>query len=440
MAGLAARRTAAAILRKIVDGHVPFDSLVDEASGHRGFQALGQKDRALVRTIVDTALRHRGEIASAVEERLDRPLDAKTGGALSAVLHVGAAQVLYLNVPDHAAVSLAVSASEADRRIRHARGFVNSLLRRIARERDDILARPGRARMNFPGWMFERWAAYYGEAAADALAEAHLERPALDLTAKENPEDVSKQTGGHVLPTGTVRLEQPGRVSALPGYDSGDWWVQDAAAALPARLVRAGPDADVADLCAAPGGKTAQLAAAGARVTAVDMSETRLKRLSANLERLNLAADLVSADILDWQPGKTFDAVLLDAPCSATGTIRRHPDIAWLKSEADIEELAKLQARMLSRTSALVKPGGLLVYCTCSLEPEEGEHQVPRFLDAHPDFVIEAVTAEEIGGLREAVNEQGALRTLPFMTLSDDGPEHITGLDGFFAVRLRRMR
>lgn len=438
--GLAVRRTAAAILRKVVDGGVPFDSLVDETGGHRGFRDLNQRDRALARTIVETALRHRGEIDAFISERLDRPLDARNGGAISAALHIGAAQILFLDVPDYAAVNLAVSVVEHDQRIRHARGLVNSVLRRIARERDGILNRKDRARLNIPPWLYRRWAAYYGEAAAFSIAAAHMTRPPLDLTPRTEAEHVARMTGGIVLPTGSVRIDRPGRVSSLPGYDDGAWWVQDAAAAIPARLIHAGPGKNVADLCAAPGGKTAQLAAAGTKVTAVDRSESRLKQLSANLQRLKLKAECIASDILDWQPDGLFDAVLLDAPCTATGTIRRHPDIAWLKSEADIDDLAALQARMLARSATWLKPGGLLVYCTCSLEPEEGEHQVPRFLAKHPDFEIEAVNSDEVGAIADAINEQGCLRTLPSMTLYDDGPRHISGLDGFFAARFRKTR
>lgn len=444
MPGLQARRTAAALLRKIVDGRVPFDALVDEANGHREFRNLDGRDRALARTIVDIALRHRGEIESALAARLDKPLDAQTGGAISAILHIGAAQILYMDVPDHAAVNLAVSATESDRRIRNARGLVNSLMRRIARERAEILARADAVRRNAPDWLFDRWRAFYGEETALRLTEAHQHRPALDLTAKSNPAAIAEATGGLLLRSGTVRLKDAGRVSALPGYQEGTWWVQDAAAALPARLIDAGPGKRIADLCAAPGGKSAQLAATGAQVTAVDLSANRLKRLAGNLSRLKLNAQSVCADILDWQPDDPFDAVLLDAPCSATGTIRRHPDIACLKSAEDIATLAALQARMLARAADWVKPGGLLIYCTCSLEPEEGEYQAAAFLAGRSDYTIDPIAANEIGGLDEAVNTDSFLRTLPCMNFETASPEagrnvdESGGMDGFFAARFRR--
>ena len=275
--------------------------------------------------------------------------------------------MLYLDVPDHAAVNLAVVSAEADRRIRNARGLVNSIMRRMARERVDILARPEAARLNAPDWMMARWAAFYGDAIAGQLAQAHLTRPALDLSTGGDAAEIAELTGGLLLPTGTIRVADAGRVSELPGYADGKWWVQDAAAALPARLIDASPGKRIADLCAAPGGKTAQFAATGAEVTAVDLSANRLKRLAVKLGRLKLAANTICADILRWPEDASdddlFDAVLLDAPCTATGTIRRHPDIARLKREADIKTLAELQARLLAHVADRVRPGGQLVYC-----------------------------------------------------------------------------
>jgi 16S rRNA (cytosine967-C5)-methyltransferase len=433
--GLAPRRAAAALLQKILLGGVPLDALLDESGGHPAFRALEARDRSLTRAILGAALRHRGEIEAAIARRLERPLEGDAH-ALSAILQVGAAQILYLDVPDHAAVSLAVAAADADRRTRRARGLVNSVLRRIARERDAILDSDRSRAANTPDWLMARWQATYGPEAAGALAEAHREKPPLDLSAKSDPYAVAAKLGGFVLPTSTVRLAEPGRVSALPGYEDGEWWVQDAAAALPARLLGDVAGARVADLCAAPGGKTAQLAAARAQVTAVDQAPGRMARLAANLRRLRLSAELVTADVMDWQPEKPFDFVLLDAPCSATGTIRRHPDVPWLKRPEDIAALAELQRKMLARAASFVAPGGRLVYCSCSLEPEEGERQAEAFLAAHPDYELEPVAAREVGDLEAAITAEGYLRTLPFLRW---GPEELAkGMDGFFVARFRR--
>jgi 16S rRNA (cytosine967-C5)-methyltransferase len=433
--GLAARRTAVSILRQVTERGVPLDALLDEGHGNPHYRALEPRDRALVRAILGAALRRRGEIEVVLAHFLDRPLP-EGSGALSAILHVGAAQILFLDIPDHAAVSLAVAQAGADRRTGRARGLVNSVLRRIARERTEILARGGDARANTPGWLFARWTAAYGEAVAAAIAAAHLEPPPLDLSVRADAALWAERLGGTLLPTGTVRLAEAGRVPALPGYEEGAWWVQDAAAALPARMLGEVRGKRVADLCAAPGGKTGQLAAAGAEVTAVDISEARLRRLAGNLSRLGLQAQIEAADVLAWQPGRTFHAVLLDAPCTATGTIRRHPDIPWLKREEDVATLAALQARLLDRAADLVSPGGILVFCTCSLEPEEGEAQITPFLSRQPDFQLHPIASRDVSGLSHLLTPAGTLRTLPCHAF---GPEPVQrGMDGFFAARFRR--
>ena len=444
--GLAARRAAASILARIIDHRIPLDPLVDERSGATQFRTLPAQDRNLVRAILGITLRHRGELAAAIERYLDRPLE-ENSGALSALLHVGAAQILFLNVPDHAAVSLAVSAAMTDKRTRQARGLVNSVLRRIARERDEILSLADAGRLNTPDWLFQRWSAFFGEETADAIAAAHIAVPPLDLTPRQGePASVAAlaaELGGTVLPTGSIRLQSPGRITALSGFEAGSWWVQDAAAAMPARLLGQIAGKSVADLCAAPGGKTAQLAAAGANVSAIDISENRLRRLVRNLARLRLAAQTVTADLLTWTPDDQFDAILLDAPCSATGTIRRHPDIAWLKTPRDIATLADLQGRLLDRAMTWLRPGGRLVYCTCSLEKEECEDQIASLLVRHGELLRDPIAPHEVAGLAHCLTSNGELRTLPCTAFEVSGAADrmsaISGMDGFFIARLRRV-
>jgi 16S rRNA (cytosine967-C5)-methyltransferase len=239
-----------------------------------------------------------------------------------------------------------------------------------------------------------------------------------------------------LLPTGSVRTVAHGPISRMPGFAEGAWWVQDAAAALPARLLGDVRDLSVADLCAAPGGKTAQLAYAGAKVTAIDRSPARLARLAGNLTRLGLTAQAIVADVLEWQAGP-FDAVLLDAPCSSTGTIRRHPDIAYLKQESDVLGLADVQRRLLDRAVELTRPGGTLVYCSCSLEPEEGEAQAEALLARDPRMRRRPIVPAEVGGRAELVTTTGDLRTLPCHL--PDSDSRMAGLDGFFAARFERQ-
>jgi 16S rRNA (cytosine967-C5)-methyltransferase len=281
-----------------------------------------------------------------------------------------------------------------------------------------------------------RWTKTFGPDTARAIAAAHAHEPPLDLTVKSDPGHWAAALGGRVLDTGSVRASVHGPISQLPGYAEGAWWVQDAGAALPARLLGDVRGKTVADLCAAPGGKTAQLAAAGARVVAVDRAEGRLARLRQNLARLALTAETVAADILHWQAGP-FDAVLLDAPCSSTGTIRRHPDIPWLKREADLPGLAQAQRQLLARAIEVTRPGGVLVYCTCSLEPEEGAEIVAEFLARDSRLRRLPIAPAEVHGHGEFLNAAGELRTLPFQ-LPDPDPQ-FAGIDGFFAARFERL-
>jgi 16S rRNA (cytosine967-C5)-methyltransferase len=431
--GLAARRIAVDILDGVLRRHFPLDDLLDGEHIHPGLPSLADRDRALVRKLVATVLRRHGTLQHLMRGALDRgyPADAPR---LEYILLVGAAQILWLDVPDHAAVDLAVRLAQADRRASRYAGLVNAVLRRIARERmSHAGAEPG---LDTPDWLMARWTKAYGGEVARAIAEAHSHEPPLDLTVKSEPQSWAARLRGRDLPTGTVRLIAHGPVSRLPGYQEGAWWVQDAAAALPARLLGDVHGLTVADLCAAPGGKTAQLAHAGARVSAVDRSPLRVARLKDNLARLALAADVVLADALEWQGGP-FDAVLVDVPCSSTGTIRRHPDIAHLKCDEDITALVAVQRQLIDRAVALTRPGGTVVYCSCSLEPEEGEAQIAALLERDPRVRRSPISAAEVGGLPEFVTAAGDLRTLPFH-LPDPDPR-MAGLDGFYAARLQRL-
>lgn len=430
--GLAVRETAVRLIAAVLIDH---RSLDEALAKELGSSALEPRDRALARLIAGTVLRRSGELEAVLSSFLEKPLPARKGN-LWPILLAGAAQLLFLDTPPHAAVGLAVEQTRRDRRARTFDRLVNALLRRVTREGASVLEGGDAAKLNVPSWIYERWERAYGAEGAHRIAEASLAEAALDVTAKSEPEVWAERLGGTVLPTGSIRLRSGGRVEALPGFEEGAWWVQDAAAALPARLLGDVAGHTVLDMCAAPGGKTAELAAAGAEVTALDLSGARLERLQQNLARLKLKATLVEADAAAWEPGRTFDAVLLDAPCTATGTIRRHPDILHLKRESDIAALAELQSRMLDNAARLVAPGGLLVYCTCSLEPEEGSEQIARFLARNAAFERVPVAPGEIGIAAEWLTEAGELRTLPFHLPHEE--RGLAGMDGFFAARLRR--
>jgi 16S rRNA (cytosine967-C5)-methyltransferase len=434
--GLAARRTASKLLSAVIDTRTSLDGLTDNEHGHPHYLALEGRDRALVRAILGAALRHRVTIGSLIGRRLDRPLPANAH-ALQHVLHVGAAQVLFLDVPDSAAVDLAVETAKSDPRTRRFAALVNGVLRGLVRSKETELPSALARTDDAPDWFRERLVAAYGsDGTARILAMHRLESP-IDFTVKSDPDAWAEKFGGRVLPTGSVRVERlNGSVSDLPGFADGEWWVQDAAAALPARMLGDLTGQRVADLCAAPGGKSAQLALAGADVTAVDASRNRLRRLNENLARLRLSTEIVEADILTWTPARPFDAILLDAPCSSTGTVRRHPDVPWTKSAADIEKLASLQYRLLESAFAMLKPGRRLVFSNCSLDPAEGEHLVERFLAATPAASPDPLAATEIPGAEALIDPQGRLRTTP--ADFDLGRAGLSGLDGFFAARIRR--
>jgi len=433
--GLAARRIAADILDGVLHKHRTLDEQLDGAAAHPGLKALSDRDRALMRRLVATILRRLGTLGHLLSRLLDRGIPTDAPRAQSALL-IGAAQILWMDVPDHAAVDLSVRLVQSDRRAAKYAGLVNAVLRRCAREGQPLIDEVKSQTLDVPPWLLSRWIAHYGESAAREIAVALSYEPSLDITVKADAEQWASRLHGEMLPTGTVRTLLQGSVTMLPGFAEGQWWVQDAAAALPARLFGDVAGKSILDLCAAPGGKTAQLAQLGARVTAVDRSPGRMARLRENFARLSLQVETVVTDAAEWQGANSggFDGILVDAPCSSTGTIRRHPDVAWLRQEADIAPLVGLQKRLLQRAVTLLKSGGTLVYCTCSLEPEEGEAAISALLATEPAVRRAPIEPSEIAGLTEILNAEGDLRTLPSHLPHQD--QRLGGLDGFYAARL----
>lgn len=423
---LGARALAAEWLDQVLYKRRPLDEAM--ATGENTAEA---RDRAFAQLLCLTVLRRLGQIDDVIRRCLERALPRRARGAQLA-LRLGAAQLLFLDTPPHAAVDTSVDLAVA-RGDAGYRKLVNAVLRRLDREGRAWPQDQDAARLNTPDWLWESWSSAYGEANARAIAGAHLKEPPLDITAKHDTDAAAGKLEATLLPTGSIRQTAAGRISDLPGFHSGDWWVQDAAAAIPAKLLNAGAGDTVLDLCAAPGGKTAQLAATGAHVVAVDRSPARLTRLQQNLDRLGLTAELVEADGARWQPEEPASLILLDAPCTATGTIRRHPDIQYLKSPDDAERTADVQNRLLGNAAEMLRENGTLVYAVCSLQPEEGVARVESFLSDHANFIRVPIDASEVGGIGEAITPAGDLRTLPSQ-LADRG-----GWDGFYAARLTRL-
>jgi 16S rRNA (cytosine967-C5)-methyltransferase len=421
------RALALDLLNAVLIRRRPADEAFDH---HPDPERLDARDRAFALNLVATTLRRLGQIDAIIRRFLERPLPAR-GAEAQNLLRLAICQLAFLQTPAHAAVHTAVALARGRLALRPYGGLVNAVLRRAAAEAAGIVAAQDAAVLNTPPWLWASWEAAYGKRTACAIADAHLGEPPLDLTLKV--QGAGPQGLGVRLPTGSLRLRHKGPVAALPGYAAGDWWVQDVAAALPATLFGSLAGRRVFDLCAAPGGKTAQLAAAGADVVAVERNAGRLRQLAGNLDRLKLKAELVCTDAAEWQPAEPADAVLLDAPCSATGTIRRHPDVARIKTVADVAALAAVQSPLLAAAARMTRPGGTLIYCACSLQPEEGPAQIEALLAGGSGVVRVPIEADEIDGLAEAITPAGDVRTLP-CHLAELG-----GMDGFYIARLRRL-
>jgi 16S rRNA (cytosine967-C5)-methyltransferase len=425
-AGLEARRSAHEILGAVLRRRIALDDALEQSAA---LAALAPRDRAFARLLVATCLRRLGQIDAVLARLVERPLPPRAAPSLDA-LRLGAAQLLFLGSPAHAAVGTAVALIGGRQAV--YRGMVNAVLRRLAREGAGLLdAAP--PLLNLPAWIRDSWSAAYGETTTAAIAAILAADPPLDITPRDGDAQAwAERLEARLLPTLTLRRDKGGMPAEMPGFAEGAWWIQDAAATLPARLLGDVAGRDVIDLCAAPGGKTAQLAAAGARVQAVERSAARARRLSLNLERLALDVRVVVADAGSWRPETPATHVLLDAPCSATGTARRNPDVLHLKTAEDVARILPTQARLLDAAAGMTAPGGTLVYCVCSLQPEEGPAQVEAFLARNAAFRRVAVRVEEIFGLAQCIDQAGDLRTLP-CHLAELG-----GLDGFYAARLER--
>lgn len=426
------RQLAASAVRNVRTDGLPLEAVLSTLPEYNELEA---RDRAFVRLIAATTFRRYGQIKAVFKPmlRTEPPVFIK------AALDTAAAQILFLGTPAHAAVGETVGMLKASKATRGYANLANAVLRKVVEE-GPKLAGAEAPRANIPGWIRGAWERSYGRASIRKMSVQLMKDPPLDLTLKDVSEENTKawaeKLGGKMVMPGTVRLSTIGNVSALEGYDEGHWWAQDIAASLPVRALSNHlgdlSGKSVLDLCAAPGGKTLQLAALGANVTAVDKSASRLERVHENLKRVQLEASVICADALDWESPEKFDIVLLDAPCTATGTYRRHPDVLYNRTPKTLGQLVRLQDKILLKAALHLKPGGLLLFATCSLQPEEGEPRVARFLGELPEFRRIPIVSFEKLDLSDAVNENGTLRTFPHL-LADIG-----GMDGFFVAILQR--
>jgi len=427
--GLPARRAAYAILNDILFQKKNLDEAFARVSG---LEDMPGRDKAFVRLLVSVVLKRAREMDAALEKLLNEPLASLKPPQMLNMFRLGIAQFAFLQTPPHAAVNTTVELAEAEG-VAHHKPLVNAVMRRLTREGWQAKGERDAGRMSTPAWLWDEWMRDYGVEGALAIAAANLGEAPVDFSVKSQPEQWAKTLEATLLPTGSLRKNSGGFIPDLPGFTQGAWWIQNAAAALPAKLFGDLNGKTAVDLCAAPGGKTAQLAAMGAKVIAVDRSAERVKRLAENMQRLHFDVETVVSDGAVWQPKEAVDAVLIDAPCTATGTIRHQPDVLWLKEPRDQEKLAALQKKLLLNAVKMLKPGGILVYCTCSLQKAEGEQQAIWLLQQGLPVHIAPIRRDEISGTAEMVTERGELRCLPFQW-KDTG-----GIDGFYAVRFVRQ-
>jgi len=424
--GLDSRRVAARAFADVMKRHRTLESALEAAPGFRQMEA---RDRAFAWAITATSLRRAGQTEAVLANFLSKPL-AETSNMAQALLITAATQLLWMGVPAHAVVSSTVDLAVESTETQRLKGLINAVLRKTATEGAGFAIKTA-PQSNLPDWMRATWRKAYGPGRLSRIADAHLNSPPLDITVKDSKEREkwASKLDARILPNGTLRRDEVGDITILPGFAEGAWWAQDAAASIPATLIKARKDDHVVDLCAAPGGKTLQLASTGARVTAIDISEQRLERVQQNLDRTGLVAKIRATDARGWTPKKPVDAVLLDAPCTATGTLRRHPEAAWIKQRSDMKGLIELQRALIKSAIKMLKPGGKLVICTCSLQPEEGEDIARKIRQHMSELDVSPISHGEVPGLAEAITPEGHLRLTPALW-----KEH-GSMDGFFIAR-----
>ncbi len=417
------------VLKKVLDDGATLEGAIEKYS-----RSISDEDRGFIRHLTTTTIRRLGQLDKIINHCTKTKL-GNTQMAIRHVLRLGICQLLFMEVPAYAAVDTSVQLVEKriSKKLQYLKKTVNAVLRHIDRDREALLKKFGNTRLNFPQWILQSWDARFGQANVKEILVQILKEAPLDICLKptEDSENWAESLNGYVMPDGGVRIAKAGKITSLAGYDDGKWWVQDFAARIPATLLGAKEGDEVLDLCAAPGGKAAQSASLGAKVTAVDISESRLSRLRQNMLRLNLQIDVVTSDVLLYNPQKRYDFILLDAPCSSTGTIRRHPEILYTRGSNDVKELSILQKKMLDHAASLLNEGGTLIYCVCSMQPEEGPDQIKALLERNGSLKRKEIKKNELPGIEQAILKTGDVQTLPYY-IED-------GMDGFFISRLVKI-
>ncbi len=427
------REAAYYILKKVLDDNVTIEPAF-EMIMNEFHENISSKDSRFVRYLVTTVIRRLGQLDKIINHCTKKKL-GNTQMSVRHVLRLGIAQLLYSDVPAHAAVNTSVKllVNKVPKKLHYLKNTVNAILRNVDRERDVLLKKFGNTRLNFPKWLLKSWDERYGQSVVREILDALLLEAPLDISLKPElkKKEWAEKLKGKVVPFGGLRVEKAGKITEIEGYSEGTWWVQDLAARIPAELLGANKGEVVLDLCAAPGGKAAQTAAMGATVVAVDLSNSRLLRLKENMARLKLNIDVIKSDILKYKPDQNFDYILLDAPCSSTGTIRRHPEILHMRGAQDVKDVTEIQLNMLDHAAGLLNKGGILVYSVCSMEQGEGPDQINALLKRDGTLKRKQIEMDELPNLEQAVLETGDVQTLPHY--------YEDGMDGFFISRLIKI-
>ena len=425
--GAYTRKKAIEILVKILENNKPLDNAFEEStkkSSH--FSKLINEDKSFCRLLISTTLRNLISIDYLLTKFLSKPLN-KTPLKVLMILRINVAQSFFLKTPDHAVVNTAVELCG-----KKWKGLVNGVSREILRNKDKAKKYLNESD-KVPNWLLRRWKRDWGKN-YDEIVTGHLNlNPPIDLYVKDNTNYWARKLNGKKLGNNSIRLFTPGLISNLEGYEQGEWWIQDYSSQIPVSLLEIQNNDDVLDLCAAPGGKTAQLISLGAKVTSIDNNKKRLFRLEQNLKRLNYKAIIRNKDIRNFSTQKTWSKIILDAPCSSTGTLRKNPEIMHQKKDSDIVSLSKLQSDLLDAAWDLLKEGGTLLYCTCSLEKEEGEHQIENFIKRKKNSLLDKINNNEINKKLNVSNQNKWLRIFP-NSLNYEG-----GNDGFFIARIKKI-
>jgi len=426
-AGQQVREQAITRLAKVLNGapFIPFNEAIISDG----------RDRALANKLITTALRRHGHINYIFERQLKKGMPARSAN-FESILRIALAELLFLpKQAEHSSIFLAVEIAKKNNKTRHLAKLVNGVLRTAQREAEKYKNLPNH--LLFPKWLIEKWQKSYGAEIIEDFAQALLEGAPLDLVLREEDEKLISELNGQKIFQDVVRIYQRDKaVDKMAGYDEGSWWVQDVAASLPARLMALKKNNSVLDMCVAPGGKLAQLLKQDYQVTGLDIDKERLKRVEGNLERLKYSAKLELSDARTYSPKNLFDGILLDAPCSATGTFRRHPELIWQRKQHDIKQRVKLQRELIANAIKCLKPNGVLIFITCSLEIEEGEQQASWISKTYKELIELPIKKEEISDFGHFISKDGYLRTLPIAKITDN----ISGsMDGFFVARFKRI-